>query len=505
MPKLRQGVQKVAANVKKAVTLPLKLPLGFIKTAGNKVKQSRFLKSDQNSLLSALKNLEIRRKLLFTLGIIIVYRLLSSVPIPGIDIKLFNEVFGNSSLNSLFTVVTGGRLDQPSVVAIGLGAYINASIIIQMLSTVIPKFEELSKEGEHGKRVLNMYTRILSVPLTIIQAIVIYTVLKSAPAQSPELAGLLANVTTFDVVTMIAALTAGSIILMWLAELIEEYGIGNGSSIIIMISILSIMPSLINTDFSFIAGDLKLLVENGNLNVLLNENFILVYAILLGLFILVGGIVFITEATRKVTIQYARRFRGNGVAQDSYLPLKINQAGVMPVIFAFAMLTFPQIIGQILSTIQNTDSIFYKIGDLINNSFLGARTSLVSDSLIKYQLVLFILIFAFSFFYTFVVFKPKETADNLKKSGGFIPGIRPGVETEKYITKILVRLTTVGGIFLAVIAIIPNLVQATPQGATLTLFRGIGGTSLLIVVGVILDTMRRMKSLAVTRSYDQYR
>ncbi len=463
---------------------------------------------DQITIRESLRSPEIRKKLLVTVGLVLVYRVLAAVPLPGIDTALFAEAFGNNPLTNFFSIVTGGRLDNPSVVAIGLGAYINASIVIQLMTTVIPKLEELSKEGERGRAVINQYTRLLAVPLTVVQAIVIYTILKSVTASVPQLAGLLDNVTNFDIVTMVVSLTAGSMVLMWLGELITEHGIGNGISIIITISILTVVPNLVMQDFVFLGGDIELL-KNGNLNALLNENFRLVYFVIIGFYLVILSIVYISEAVRKLPIQYARRFRAAGV-QATYLPLKLNQAGVMPVIFASAMLAFPQILAQLMITLTDTESVFNKIGNSINNSFLGSTTSILAgEDFIKdniYYLITFsVLIIVFSFFYTFVTYKPSETADNLKKSGAFIPGLRPGKTTQRYITKVLIRLTVVGSIFLAGIAVLPNLARLSPQGMNLAILSGIGGTSLLIVVGVILDTIRQMKSLTVTRSYEQYK
>lgn len=491
---LNTSLSNIKNRIKNTVT-PLK----------NKVKLP-ITKFNPNSFISALKTKEVKRKILITIGIILVYRILAAVPLPGIDIKLFNEVFGNNPLNNIFTIVTGGRLDNPSVVAIGLGAYINASIILQLLGTIIPKLEELQKEGERGRRVINSYTRILAVPLNIIQAIVIYTVMKNVAQTIPSLAGLLDGITTLDIVSMVAALTAGSMVLMWLGELITEHGIGNGSSIIITIGILSTIPGLIVRDFAFVQNDLNLLFQNGNFNVLVSPNMITVYLSIIALIVLIFGITFITEAVRKITIQYASRVRATQAGQSSFLPLKINQAGVMPVIFASALLTFPQVFAQIMTSISGADSVLYKIGTAISNSFLGSGySSTNTGNFIAYEGVYLLLIIAFTFFYTLVTFKPSETADNLKKSGGFIPGIRPGKETEKFILSILLRLTFWGALFLGIVSLIPTLLRLLPNGSNLSLFSGIGGTSLLIVVGVVIDTLRQIKSVAVTRSYDQFK
>lgn len=488
------------------LTDSFKNPLYGIKSFFSRLVPKKFSRPGTNSIFSALKTKEVQRKIVFTLLIIAVYRVLAAVPLPGIDIKLFNEVFGNNPATNIFTVVTGGRLDDPSVVAIGLGAYINASIIIQLFSTIIPKLEELSKEGERGRRILNSYTRMLAVPLNIIQAFVIYSIVKNVGQSIPSLSGLLANVTTLDVIAMIAALTAGSMVLMWLGELITEKGIGNGTSIIIMVSILSVLPRMISKDFSFISPDLNLLINNGNFNVLGNETFLSIYAVFGGLIFLIVGITFITEAVRKITIQYASRVRASQAGQGSFLPLKLNQAGVMPVIFAYSLLTFPQILSQILISVTDPSSFLYKLGTGINSSFLSqSNVKGSTQNIFLYELLLFILIIFFTYFYTFVTFKPKETADNLKKSGGFVPGTRPGKETEKYIMNILIRLTFWGAIFLGVVAIIPNLYRLGTFTQNLNIFTSIGGTSLLIIVGVISDTLRQIKSVAVTRSYEQFK
>jgi preprotein translocase subunit SecY len=230
------------------------------------------------------------------------------------------------------------------------------------------------------------------------------------------------------------------------------------------------------------------------------------YLAIIGLIVLVFGITFITEASRKITIQYASRVRAAQAGQSSFLPLKINQAGVMPVIFASALLTFPQILAQLLTSLSDTESVLYKIGTAISNSFLAKGYSTGdTQSIFLYEGFFLLLIIFFTYFYTLVTFKPSETADNLKKSGGFVPGIRPGKETEKYILTVLLRLTFWGALFLGVVSLVPSLLRLMPNGSNLSLFSGIGGTSLLIVVGVTIDTIRQIKSVAVTRSYDQFK
>jgi preprotein translocase subunit SecY len=421
-----------------------------------------------------LKTPDIRRRILFTILMLFFFRLLAAIPLPGINGEAFKEFFGNNPFGNLFTLFTGGRLDNASVVAIGLASYINASVIIQILTTVVPKLEELQKEGEHGRQLINQYTRYLTVPLSIMQSLVIYTILKK---QFPSLIG---TPTPLEISVMVISLTAGTILLMWISELITEEGAGNGSSFIIFAGIIASLPGLVRQDIDIVSFDKVLLIS-----------------VIVGMLVMIGGVVFITEAVRKIPIQYARRVRGSMMygGQSSYLPLKINQAGVMPVIFAASLLTFPQIIMQFFMSASNPSSIFYKISEKV--------TLLYSNEyLVWYNILYFVLIIAFTFFYTFVVFKPSEQAENLKKYGGFIPGIRPGKSTASYIAHILVRLTVVGAIFLATVSLIPSIAR---RGNQLAILSGIGGTSILIVVGVILDTIRQMKSMVVSRSYEVYK
>lgn len=417
---------------------------------------------------------DIRRRILFTILMLFIFRLLAAVPLPGINGEAFKEFFGDSPFANVFTLVTGGRLDNPSIVAIGLASYINASIIIQLLTTVIPKLEELQKEGERGRQMINQYTRYLTVPLSIMQGLVIFSILKN---QFPTLVG---DPSILEIVTMVGTLTAGTVLLMWIGELITEEGVGNGTSFIIFAGIIASLPGLIAQDLEVVSFDKTLMITVG-----------------IGALLMIAGIVFVTEATRKIPIQYARRVRGRMMygGQSSYLPLKINQAGVMPVIFAASLLSFPQIISQFFISGSNSNSFLFQLSEKLALLYNPDYTWL-------YNLLYFILIVAFTFFYTFVVLNPKEQAENLKKSGGFIPGIRPGTSTAKYISTIMIRLTFIGAIFLATVSLIPSLAR---RGAELALLSGIGGTSILIVVGVILDTIRRLKSMVVSRSYEAYK
>ncbi len=449
-----------------------------------------------NTLSEYWKNRNIRNRFLFTIGAIILYRILANIPPVGINIGEYTNFFKDNPLTSVFTLATGGNLDNPSLVMVGLGAYINASIIIQLLSTVIPKLEELSKEGQRGRLILSQYTRFLTIPLSILQSIVIYIML----SRGQQSGSLVSSEINLNVISFIASLTAGSLFLMWLGELISEHGIGNGSSILISFAILSTLPSLLLNDLGQVLPVFEAF-KSGSISfvqMLTAPTTLYLYGFIIGFILLIVLIVFVNEGIRKITIQYARRTVGR---QDNYLPIRVTQAGVMPIIFASAMLTFPGIVAQLLSNTFAVDSVGDKIVKFIINSPFSDYGS------VQYILLYFFLIIGFTFFYTFIVSKPSETADNLKKSGAFIPGIRPGKTTEKYIIDVMIRLTVVGSLFLAFLAVIPSIARALigESGGGMGLLSGIGGTSILIMVSVLLSTYRQLSSMKVTKSYDQYR
>lgn len=425
-------------------------------------------------LTQAFKLPDVRKRLLFTLAIIVIFRLLASIPIPGVSPSTLAqaESQGGNAFFALFTLLTGGQVDNVSLVAIGLAPYITASIILQLLGTVIPKLEELTKEGERGRQIINQWTRYLTFPLALLQSVVIYTILKNPPIQIvPDLSGIY-------LVAFLLSLTAGTVLLMWLGELITESGIGNGASFIITLGILASLPGLLGQDVRNVPIDTIILI-------------------LIGLGLMILFVVFVTEAVRKIPIQYARRVRGNKISgmQDSYLPLKITTAGVMPVIFAASLLTFPQIIAQFLVNIVNPATRLYSILESVLKLYSPEYRGI-------YEGIYFVLIIAFTIFYSFVAFKPKDAADNLKKSGGFVPGIRPGKATQDYLTSVLMKLSIVGALFLAAVAIVPSIVRSTDL--QLAIISGIGGTSILIIVSVILDMYRQVQAMLVTRSYDIY-
>lgn len=423
------------------------------------------------SLLLILKTPEIRSKVLFTLGVLIVVRVLASIPTPGVDATALQTLAAQNGVFGFLNIFSGGTLSNLALIAVGLGAYINASVLFQILSTVIPRLEELSKEGVRGQRVITQLTRIVTVPLAALQAFGIYTGLKQAGASSGV--SIFPNMTTLSLIALIVSLTAGAMLLMWLGELIAESGVGNGISFLIMATILAGIPhTLVQT------------IQSQNLNFL---SYIAIAAVALVIF---TGVVIINEATRNIPIQYARKAQSQtNVQRSTYLPIKINTAGVMPAIFALAILIFPILISTILENAKNPAIATRAVS--VNNFF---------NDQVHYAVLYFLLVIIFTFFYTFIVFKPKDVADNLRKQGGYIPGIRPGEQTEQYLTNILLKLTVPGAIFLALIVVFPFVMQGYTHVSTLS----IGGTSILIVIGVIIQTMKDIRAMLVTRSYDRF-
>lgn len=416
----------------------------------------------QESVKSIFKTKEIKQKVLFSLLIILFYRILSAVPVSGIPAEALVQLFSGTGFGEILSTVSGGVLETASIVAIGLTPYINASIIFQLLGTVIPKLEELSNEGAEGRRKISMYTRLVTVPLAVLHSFVIYSTLRGF--------GLIETLNTLELITMSATLTAGAVVMMWFGELVSEDGLGGGSSYLIMLGILSGIPGTIRSNFITMDPFQKAVF--------------IIFSLLL-----IVTVVVVTEAERQVKIQYSRRVRAGG-AMESYLPIKLTQSGVMPVIFAMSLLSFPQLIGKFLISRDfnpTVTSVTTSIMTLLENPYFFHGLS-------------FLLIVGFSFFYLTVVFKTDELAENLQKQGAFIQGIRPGESTSKYLRKIAFRLTAVGALFLASISILPDILVKTGLISTTI----ISGTGLLIVIGVVLDIKRQVESMISVRSYDKY-
>jgi len=420
------------------------------------------------SLLNAFRAPDIRRRILYVLGILIVFRFLASVPVPGIDRTQLASFLNDNPIFGLLDMFSGGGLSQLSIVALGMNPYINASIIMQLMTGVIPSLQALSREGEYGRNRINQITRYLTVPLAALQA---YGFLALLNAQGVLTSGF--DLGNFVTITQIATLTAGAIVLMWLGELITEKGIGNGISFIIFAGIVSRAPGAIG---SFLQTP--------------NIALIIGFAILA--IISVSVIVYIQEGQRRIPIQYASRVRGRRMYQggQTFLPLRVNQAGVIPIIFAISILLFPQQIASYFTSSQI--QIVADIATGIVNFF--------NPSSPLYLITYFLLVMGFTYFYTAFTFKPDETAEQLRKNGGFIPGIRPGRPTQDYLARVVTRITFAGALFLAIVAVSPQVLAAVFNLGTL----GLGGTSLLIVVSVVVETMKQIEAQLMMRNYEGF-
>lgn len=486
----------------------------------------------KNLKLPALfTNKEILTRIGVTFFIVFIYRALATIPLPGVEMNVYNNYFGASTaseINYLFTIFTGGRVDTPSLVGLGIAAYINASIVMQILPYAIPRLKELQKEGERGRQVINQITRYISLPLAFFYStIYLYIIAQrdlANAAADPAIAAdpnhtpvyLIAhaagsNLPSLEKILFMALiLSAGTILLMWLSEIITERGLGNGSSVIITIGILSTLPVYIGQDFSRInlSETVNQLLQ-GNFSVLSNPLTSALLVVIIGAVVVIGGIIFINESHRRIEIQYARRVRGAEIGRGSFLPLKFTLTGVIPVIFTYAVLSIPQILIPLVQNSMSADSSLYQFVESLKTSFLYAPTDNIVDGKdFVYAVVYFLLTITFALVYSFIVFNPSEVAvENLQKNGAFIPGVRPGKATEDYLSRVLLRIGIVGGIFLGFIALIPMIARdyvLSTSGTTLTILSGIGGTSVLIIVGVFLDTYRQYKSLQATRSYEKY-
>ncbi len=422
-----------------------------------------------DSLLNAFRAPDIRRRILYVLGLLIVFRLLASVPIPGIDKTQLENFVNSNPLFGLLDLFSGGGLASFSIVALGMNPYINASIIMQLMTGVVPSLQSLSREGEYGRNKINQYTRYLTVPLAMLQA---YGFLALLNYNGVLTGGF--NLASFETLTQIATLTAGAITLMWIGELITERGIGNGISFIIFAGIVSRAP-----------GAIRGFIDNPNPAAFIAFGAVAIAA--------VGVIIYIQEGQRRIPIQYASRVRGRRMYQggQTFLPLRVNQAGVIPIIFAVSILLFPQ---QLASYF--TGSEIKIVADIAT-----AITTFFSSRGPVYIVLYFFLTMGFTYFYTAFTFKPDETAEQLRKNGGFIPGIRPGRPTQDYLQRVVTRITFAGALFLAIVAVSPLLVAlAFPDLATL----GLGGTSLLIVVSVVVETMKQIEAQLMMRNYEGF-
>ncbi len=409
---------------------------------------------------------DLRNKLLYTFLLVIIFRILAHIPIPSVDTAGLASFFQNNQILGLLDLFSGGSVSRFSLVMLGVGPYITSSIVMQLLQVAIPSLEELSKEGEYGKQKINQYTRYFSIPLSVIEAYGLIRVLQSQ--------NVLGEILLNDMVLIIAIATAGTVFLMWLGELISENGIGNGVSILISVGILAGIPQQLVSTAQILDGQYFLTAE-----------------MIIAAIAMIAFIVYVNEAERRIRVSYARRIRAGKTLGniDSYLPIKANAAGVIPIIFATSFLVIPGILSQYLQTssIESLKSFAIKLNEAIANEYV-------------YGIVFFVLVFAFTFFYTSIIFQPNQMAENLQKQGGFVPGIRPGKQTAEYLSSIIYKITFSGALFLSIIAIFPFILQNATGIRTLA----IGGTGILIIVSVTLDFVRQIKAQLAMRSYDTY-
>lgn len=414
----------------------------------------------------AFQDKGIRNRILFVLGAFVVFRFLSSVPIPGVNVAALNEFLANNQFFGLLNLFSGGGLSTLSIVMLSVSPYITASIIMQLLTMMFPRLKQLyQEEGNIGRRKFSQYTRLLTVPLAFIQAFGYIVILQRQ--------GIVANLGTFDLLTNVLVIVGGSILIMWIGELITEFGIGNGLSMIIFAGIIARLPTVVS-QFSYTIVD--------------SSQIPLYIGILVLGIIAIAGVVFITEAERPIPVTYAKQVRGNKVygGTSTYLPLRLNQSGVIPIIFALSILLLPQVVFNLLSFTHNVTisqiSIF--INSLLQNPWF-------------YAVAYFVLVFLFTFFYTAVTFDPESISTNLQKNGAFIPGVRPGQPTMEYLGKVVTRITLVGALFLGIIAVLPAIIHAFTGNQSIT----IGGTALLIVVSVVLDLIKKVDAQLSMREY----
>jgi preprotein translocase subunit SecY len=411
-----------------------------------------------NKLIGILKSKDLRNKILFVLGVFLVFRIMANIPVPGIDVLRIQEFFARNEAFGLLNLFTGGALDRVSIVMLGLGPYITATIIFQLLTLIFPQIEKMYKEeGEQGRQKFNQYSRIASIPLAALQGFAMLMFLKSQ--------GAIGEISLSLMIASVLTIVAGSTILMWLGELISEKGIGNGVSLLIFAGIIASFPSNV--------GQMLTLFEGSQI-------FYYMAFFILALLVIIG-VVLINEGRRNIPISYAKRVRGNKLygGASTYLPLNINPAGVIPIIFAISILMIPSMLANFLNISW--------LSDLMQNPLI-------------HGILYFILVFVFTFFYTAVTFDPKNISSNLQKMGGFVPGIRPGQNTAEYLQSILSKVLIIGATFLGLVAVMPSIIQAFTGVQQFSFL--IGGTSLLIIVSVALETMKQINSQLEMREYD---
>jgi len=421
-----------------------------------------------DKLTQIFKVRELRNIIIFIAAILVVFRIAANIPLPGVDTTQLKQFFDNNQLFGLLNIFSGGGLSKISIVLLGVGPYITSSIIMQLLTMIVPRLEQIYKEeGEAGRQKFNMWTRWLTVPLAGLQTFAMISLLRSQ-----KVMGVLSS---FDMLIIVVVATAGTIFLMWLGELITEKGVGNGVSLIIFAGIVSSLP-----------GGLTQLAATFDATKLFT--YILFAAVAL---ITIAGVVLVTEGQRNIPVSYAKRIRGNRMygGTSTHLPLRVNQAGVIPIIFAVSIMLFPGMIAKFLTQAKNETIV--NIATFVANVFQNQWF---------YGIMYFILVVLFTYFYTAVVFDPNKISENLQKQGGYIPGIRPGNFTAEHLYKIMNRITLTGSMFLGLIAVLPLIIRAFTGIQAMT----VGGTSILIVVSVVIETIKQIEGQLVMRDYEGF-
>ena len=420
---------------------------------------------------------DLRKKIIFTIGIVIVYRFMTHITIPGVNKEALAYVFDQNALLGAFSLLTGGSAENFSIVLMGLSPYINASIILQLLTVIVPRVEELSKEGEAGRRTINKWTRWLAFPLAFFQS---YGMIALINAQAQGVPIIENMNDPFVILPIMLIVSGGTIAIMWLGEMITEKGIGNGISILIFASILAAVPPVLGPSLSLAQAE--------------PDRLIVMVAILLLTLILTLIVVLFTEGQRRIPITYSGR-KASAKAEQSFLPIRVNQAGMIPIIFAVSLVTFPSIIGQFL--LYGDTGWVQSIGRFATTQFTPNNW--------LYILVYFLLVIAFTFFYVSITFNTEQVAENIQKRGGFIPGLRPGKETAEYLSKVSNRMNVWGGLLIGGIAILPLVIHIifteTGVGSVPMIVSGAG---IIIIVGVVLDLVRRINSELLVHHYDRF-
>lgn len=418
---------------------------------------------------NSVKDRDIRRKIAITALLFLIFRFFAHIPVFGVNVTQLKTLFEQNQFLGLLDIFSGGTISNFSVLALGLGPYIYASIVLQLLTVVYPKLEALSKEGEYGRQKINQYTRYLTVPLAVVQGFGMYALLRSQ--------NLIANLAFFDLISFMVTLIAGTMFIMWIGELLSEQGLGNGISLLIFAGIVNRIPVIAGQTFST-----------------LGQSDIINSLLFVGVAVaMIAAVVLINEAVRKVPIFYARRVRGAQAvsAQSTHLPLKLNQAGVIPIIFAVSFVLLPSMMGNYFLAANN--SMLNEIGRFFATYF--------NPQNYVYNIIYFLLVVGFTYLYTAIIFNPQKISEDLQKQGGFIPGIRPGKPTAAFLNSIVTRITLAGALFLGIIAVLPNILGLFTNNQSLI----VGGTSIMIVVSVVIETVKILEVQHTTRNYDQYK